>query len=59
MKYLVKKNNKYLNSYKCEDGITITECFFDSIEYAWGFDSIESAQEWATRSGGIVAYSQV
>lgn len=64
MTYLVKKGNQYLNSYKCEDGVNVTECYFDSIEYAMGFDSWESAQEWATISGGtvvlpIIAYSQV
>ena len=60
MKYLVKKGDLYLNYYKCEDGVNVTECFFDTLEYAWGFDSIESAQEWANISGGtVVAYSAV
>lgn len=66
MKYLVKKGNQYLNSHiEREPGVKESiECFFDTLEYAWGFDSHESAQEWATISGGtvvlpIVAYSQV
>ena len=63
MKYLIKRSNKYLNSYKENNAGEIYDFFFHNIEYAWGFDSIESAQEWADLSGGTVvlpikAYSQ-
>jgi hypothetical protein len=66
MKYLVKKGNKYLNSHveKVPGVKESIKCSFDTLEYAWGFDSIADAQEWADLSGGTVvlpikAYSEV
>lgn len=52
MKYLVKKGNQYLNYHN--ESEKKFEFYWDSIEYAWGFDSIESAQKWASMSGGTV-----
>jgi hypothetical protein len=56
MKYLVKKGKLYLNSHveKVPGSKESIECYFDEFDYAWGFDSLASAKEWASISGGTV-----